>query len=59
MNTHTIKTKKRQAQEAIDKAVAEFMANGGKVQAETVREVNPDEAAHRYYAMSELVEDGE
>ena len=58
MNTPTIKTKKRKQQEAIDRAIAEFMANGGKIAPETVREVKPNANLHRNHAMSEL-EDGE
>jgi len=58
MNTPTINTKKRKQQEAIDKALAEFMANGGKIEAEAARKAKPTANLHRNYAMSEL-EDGE
>jgi len=55
MNTPTIQSKKRKAQEAIDKALAEFVANGGKITPEQVKLV---ENLYRNYAMSEL-EDGD
>jgi len=59
MNTPTIQTKKRKQQEDIDRKTAEFVANGGKIAPETVREAKPTANLHRNYAMSELVEDAE
>jgi predicted RNA-binding protein with PUA domain len=58
MNTPTIKTKNREKQAEIARKTAEFVANGGKVEAETVREAKPNADLHRNHAMSEL-EDAE
>jgi len=58
MNTPTIKTKNREKQAEIARKTAEFVAKGGKVEAETVREAKPTADLHRNYAMSGL-EDGE
>jgi len=56
MNTPTIQTKKRKQQEDIDRKTAEFVANGGKVEPEKVREAKPNANLHRNHAMSELEE---
>ena len=56
MNTPTIKTKNREKQAEIARKTAEFVANGGKVEAETAREAKPNANLHRNHAMSELEE---
>ena len=50
MNTPTIKSKKRKAQEAIDKALAEFVANGGKISEEEIRRGRHVDVSFRYYS---------
>jgi len=56
MNTPTIQSKKRQAQEAIDRAIAEFVANGGKIRREEIGKTKSVGLTWRNYASAALQE---